>query len=49
MPAMIYGRRPARTGLAGRTGRAVLGPVNLEVLGIKATPCAGLPVIVKPR
>ncbi len=26
-----------------------LGPINLEVLGVKATPCAGLPVIVKPR
>jgi hypothetical protein len=49
IPAMIHRRRPARTGLAGRTGRVLLVLLDLAVLGITASPCARLPVIVKAR
>ena len=44
---VIEGRRPADAGLAGWTGRVLLVPINREVLGIKAGPLAGLPVIVE--
>jgi hypothetical protein len=44
---MIQGRCPARTGLAGRTGRMGLGPIDLEVLGVKAGSFPGLPVIIE--
>jgi hypothetical protein len=49
IPTIIESRRPTDTGLAGRTGRVLLAPINLKVLGIKAIPCAGLPVIVETR
>ncbi len=47
MAAVIHGGRPADPGLAGSTGRVLLGPINLEVLSIKARPLAGLPMIVE--
>ena len=47
--AVLHGRRPTDTRLAGRTARVLLAPIDLEVLGIKAGPLAGLPVIVETR
>jgi hypothetical protein len=47
IPAIIDGRRPAGAGLAGRTGRVRLVPIDLEMLDVKAGPCTGLPVIVE--
>jgi hypothetical protein len=47
IPAMIHGRRPACTGLPSGADRVWLVPIDLEVLGVKAGPCTGLPVIVK--
>ena len=49
MPAILYGRRPARTELAGRTSRLLLVPIDLDMLGVKTAPFAGLPVIVEAR
>jgi hypothetical protein len=46
-PAMIHRRHPARAGLAGRAGRVPLAPIKLDVLGGKADPFAGLPVIIE--
>ena len=47
IPAIIDGRRPADTRLARRTGRLLLVPINLEVLGVNAGSLAGLPLIIE--
>ena len=47
IPAIIKSRLPPDIGLAGGTGRVPLAPIHLEVLGIKAIPCAGLPLIIE--
>ena len=45
--AVIDGGRPADTGLASWTGRVLPVPIDLEMLGVKASPGLGLPVIVE--
>jgi hypothetical protein len=47
MLAVIDGGRPADAGLAGRTGRLVLVPIDREMLDVKAGALAGLPVRVE--
>ena len=49
MAAVSHGGRPADPGLAGWTASVVPGPSTLAVLGVKAGPLAGLPVIVEAR
>lgn len=49
IPTIIYRWCPAGTGLARRAGGLLLVPIDLEVLGIKAGPLTGLPVIIKAR
>jgi hypothetical protein len=49
MLAVIDGGRPADTGLAGWTGRVLLVPIDLEMLGVKAGSLAGLPMIIEAR
>jgi hypothetical protein len=45
--AVIDGWRPADTGLASRTSRVLLAPIDLDMLRVKAGACAGLPVTVE--
>ena len=47
VPAIVHGRHPASTGLAALTGRVVLVPIGLQVLGVKVGPFARLPVIIE--
>src|SRR5688572_15010621 len=49
IPAIIDGRRPADTHLAGRTACVLLVPIDREVLGVKTGSRAGLPVIIETR
>ncbi len=45
--AVLDGRRPADPGLASRTSRVWLVPIDLDMLRVKTGPCAGLPVIIE--